>query len=225
MNYDSFLRISIHECRKSEGVPKNTFFRLRDEKQEGVLRAAIHEFTEHGFERTKIGDIAKRAGVATGSIYQYFEDKKALFVYCAEWSLGVFMKKLDTRSDVKNMDIYEYFQDSVSNAEVIAEERDLAIFLQTLSREPGLMDASMKAMYDVSKNYIKALIQNSKDKGLVRTDIDSEILTEYFIAVTERFRMRWVEQNVDFLDMDVQKQGIQKEIGQMLELLKKGMGG
>ena len=205
-------------------MPKETFLRLRDEKQESILRAAIHAFVEHGFERAKIGDIAKEAGVATGSIYQYFEDKRELFIYCAEWSIGLFMKKLDQRADVKNMDIFAYFQDSVSKAEVMGEERELVLFLQALSREPGLMDASMKAMYEVGNDYIKTLIQNSKDKGVVRTDLDDELLTEYFIAVTERFRMRWVERKVDFLNMDAQKQEIQREICQMLELLKNGMG-
>jgi len=205
-------------------MPKETFLRLRDEKQETILRAAIHEFIEHGFERAKIGDIAKRADVATGSIYQYFEDKRELFIYCAEWSLAVFMKKLDRRADVKNMDIFEYFQDSVSKLEVVGEERDLVMFLQSLSREPGLVDASMKAMYSIGNEYIKALIQNSKNKGLVRTDIDDEILTEYFIAVTDRFRTRWVERDVNFLDIDGQKQEIAQEIAQMLKLLKTGMG-
>jgi len=205
-------------------MPKETFLRLRDEKQEGILRVAIHAFVEHGFERAKIGDIAKEAGVATGSIYQYFEDKRELFIYCAQWSLEVFMKKLDSRADVKNMDIYEYFHENISKAEVIGEERELVMFLQTLSREPGLMDDSMKAMYEVGNEYIKTLIQNSKEKGVVRADMDDEVLMEYFIAVTERFRMRWVERKVDFLDLDTQRQDIQKEIDQMLELLKNGMG-
>jgi len=217
MNYNSF-------SERGEKMPKETFFRLRDEKQESIVRAAVHEFVEHGFERAKIGDIAKQANVATGSIYQYFEDKQELFIYCAKWSLEMFMKKLDQRADVKNMDIFEYFQESRFKAEVMSEEWELAKFLQKASREPDLIDDSMKAMYDSSNDYIKALIQNSKDKGLVRTDIDNGILTEYFIAVTERFQMRWVEQNVDFLNMDAQKLDIQKEVEQMLELLKKGMG-
>ncbi|AGL02786.1 TetR/AcrR family transcriptional regulator [Desulfoscipio gibsoniae] len=76
-------------------MPKETFLRLRDEKQERILRAAIHEFVENGFDRAKIGDITQNAKVATGSIYQYFEDKKELFVYCAQWGLEVLIKKLN----------------------------------------------------------------------------------------------------------------------------------
>jgi len=206
-------------------MPKKTFFRLRDEKQECILRAAIHEFVEHGFERAKIGDITKKAGVATGSMYQYFDDKKELFIYCAEWSLEVFMKKLQERTDMNCMDVYTYFQDSISKMEVIDEERELAIFMQTILREPELKDASMNAMYKTGDRYIRTLIKNSKDKGVVRTDINDELLMEYFIAVTDRFRARWMERYVDFTKQtSKQQQALQKELQQMLVLLRNGMG-
>jgi len=207
-------------------MPTKTFFRLRDEKQETLIRAAIHEFVEHGFERAKIGDIAKNAGVATGSIYQYFEDKRELYIYCAQWSIDIFMKKLDKRVDLEATDIYEYFNDRVSKMEVIDEERELVLFMQAVTKEPGLMDDSMKAMYDAGDIYIKTLIKSSRDKGVVRSDIDDELLKEYFIAVTDRFRMRWAERYADFTKQMTaeQNQIIHRELRQMLELLKKGMG-
>ena len=121
-------------------MPTKTFFRLRNEKQELIMRAAIHEFVGNGFARAKIGDIAKNAGVAKGSIYQYFEDKKELFIYCAEWGLGVFMKKLDERMNIGGMDVFEYFQDNIAKSETIDEERELIVFIQTIAREPGLID-------------------------------------------------------------------------------------
>lgn len=206
-------------------MPKETFFRLRDERQEGILRSAIHEFVEHGFERAKIGDIAKNSGVATGSIYQYFADKNELYIYCAKWSLELFMKKLGSRTNLKDMDIFEYFQDGISKVEIISEERELVIFMQSLSKRPDLMDASMAAMYEASNKHIKMLIQNSKDKGLVRTDIDDDLLMEYFIAITECFRMRLVKRDVDFSEVNVDNPELQNEMNQMIELLKKGMEG
>ncbi len=44
-------------------------------KYEALLRAALLEFSEHGYTRTTSKTIAAGAGVATGSFYQYFEDK------------------------------------------------------------------------------------------------------------------------------------------------------
>lgn len=207
-------------------MPTKTFFRLRDEKQECVMRAAIHEFVEKGFTRARIADIARNAGVAKGSIYQYFEDKKGLFVYAAEWGLAVFMKKLDERMSIGSMDVFEYFEDNIAKTETIDEERELIVFIQAIAREPGLIDPSMKAMYNVGDIYGKKLIQNSKSKGVIRPDIDDDLLMEYFLAVTERFKMRWMDRYIDFtVEMtEEQSRAMKKELAQMLELLRKGMG-
>ena len=206
-------------------MPKETFFRLRDEKQEGILRSAIKEFVEHGFEQAKISNIAKGGGVATGSIYQYFADKSELYVYCAKWSIEVFIKKMGSRANPPNMDIYEYFQDVISKMDVVGEERELTLFMQSLSKRPDLMDTALKAMYEASDEQMKVLIQNSKDKGLVRTDIDNDLLLDYFVAVTECFRTRFAKRDLNFLELSADSPELQKEVKQMTELLLKGMGG
>lgn len=207
-------------------MPKETFLRLKDEKQETVLRAAIHEFVKHGFDRAKVSNIARKAGIAKGSIYQYFEDKKELFVYCAQWSLTMFMEKLDKRANITEMDVFEYFKDSIKKSETIDEEREIIIFMQYIAREPGLIAPSLKAMYDATELYGKKLIQNSKKKGIVRTDIDDDILLDYYLAVTEKFKMRWMDRYLDFtIEITEEKNNAMKaEMTLMLELLKKGMG-
>ncbi|WP_333647906.1 TetR/AcrR family transcriptional regulator [Lacrimispora sp.] len=207
-------------------MPKKTFLRLRDEKQESIIRAAIHEFIENGFARAKIADIAQNAGVAKGSMYQYFEDKEELYVYCAEWGLETFMKKLDERVNIADMDVFEYFEDNVSKTEIINEEHEIILFLQNVTREPGLIVPSMKAMNNAANLYGKKLIQNSKKKGVVRTDIDDELLMDYFLAVAERFKMRWMDRYIDFTTeiTEEQTRAMKSEMAQMLQLLKRGMG-
>lgn len=44
-----------------------------------VLSAAEAEFGQHGFHAASIADIARRAGVAHGTVYRYFPSKEALF--------------------------------------------------------------------------------------------------------------------------------------------------
>lgn len=207
-------------------MPTQTFFRLRDEKQESIMRAAIREFVENGFAGAKISDIAAQAGVAKGSIYQYFRDKEELFIYCAEWGLVHFMEKLDRRIAVTDMDVFEYFADSVGKSETIAEERELLLFLQLIDREPRLVNASMEAMYAVGNEYSKRMIRNSQEKGVVRSDIDADLLFEFFLAVTERFKRRWMERYVDFSaeTSEEQKAAMKEEMAQMLALLRNGMG-
>ncbi|HEU5100965.1 MAG TPA: TetR/AcrR family transcriptional regulator [Roseiflexaceae bacterium] len=45
-----------------------------------ILDAAAQVFAERGFHRTTIRDVAKAAGVADGTIYNYFENKTALLL-------------------------------------------------------------------------------------------------------------------------------------------------
>lgn len=46
------------------------------DKRELILQAAIHVFARDGVERGKIADIAKKAGVGKGTVYEYFRSKE-----------------------------------------------------------------------------------------------------------------------------------------------------
>ena len=48
-------------------------------RREAILSAALDEFSLRGFEAARLDDVAKRAGVAKGTIYLYFRDKESLF--------------------------------------------------------------------------------------------------------------------------------------------------
>ena len=50
-----------------------------EERRSAILAAALEEFTARGYEGARLDDVAKRAGIAKGTIYLYFADKEALF--------------------------------------------------------------------------------------------------------------------------------------------------
>ena len=51
----------------------------RGERREAIVAAALDEFSARGFAATRLDDVARRAGVAKGTIYLYFRDKESLF--------------------------------------------------------------------------------------------------------------------------------------------------
>jgi len=53
--------------------------RGKAERREAILAAALEEFSASGFAATRLDDVARRAGVAKGTIYLYFRDKESLF--------------------------------------------------------------------------------------------------------------------------------------------------
>src|SRR4051794_4094634 len=64
--------------RKSAPVPDPRAER-QAARREAILSAALDEFSARGFAATRLDDIARRAGVAKGTIYLYFRDKESLF--------------------------------------------------------------------------------------------------------------------------------------------------
>ncbi len=62
-------------------MPKDTFFRLPEEKKQRIIDAASLEFRRVPYGETSINRIIKAADIPRGSFYQYFEDKQDLFLY------------------------------------------------------------------------------------------------------------------------------------------------
>ena len=49
------------------------------ERRQAIIEAALDEFISRGFTATRLDDVAKRAGVAKGTIYLHFKDKESMF--------------------------------------------------------------------------------------------------------------------------------------------------
>src|SRR5260370_239185 len=49
------------------------------ERRQAIIEAALDEFIARGFTATRLDDIARRAGVAKGTIYLHFKDKESMF--------------------------------------------------------------------------------------------------------------------------------------------------
>ena len=62
-------------------MPTPTWNRLPAARRDAIVAAAEAEFAENGFSRGSLNVIAREAGVAKGSLFQYFTDKLDLFAY------------------------------------------------------------------------------------------------------------------------------------------------
>jgi AcrR family transcriptional regulator len=65
-------------------MPTSTWFRLNVAKRERVLEVAMREFGEHGYSTGSLNTIAREAGIAKGSLFQYFSDKLEFFAFVCD---------------------------------------------------------------------------------------------------------------------------------------------
>src|SRR5690625_5398364 len=65
------------------------FINLKSDKQKEIINAAIMEFVQSGFEKASTNEIVKRSNISKGSLFNYFNSKKDLYVYLIEYSVQI----------------------------------------------------------------------------------------------------------------------------------------
>lgn len=70
-----------NQKRRSARRPSGKREQNKERTKERILEAALHLFREKGIERTTTKEISKRAGIAEGTLFNYFKTKEDLALY------------------------------------------------------------------------------------------------------------------------------------------------
>lgn len=78
-------------------MPKDKFNKLPQEKRDRIRQAALDEFVayQQDYSQASVKRIAQRAGIAIGSIYDYFTDKDDIFT----WLLDIYRPEIPFRPE------------------------------------------------------------------------------------------------------------------------------
>jgi len=71
----------------------------RPERLEQILAAACRAILERGFPATRIADIARAAGVSTGTVHYYFATKDEVLVAALKWASGRLFDRVERPGD------------------------------------------------------------------------------------------------------------------------------
>lgn len=131
-----------------------------------ILDAAMKVFAEKGFDHATIRDIAKTAGIADGTIYNYFDNKKELLI-------GIITQLRDsTMAHVEDMtNLHEWLRSSMNlRYESLPSETDKfirAVFPEILVNKE-LADSYVEQVLEPTYAHIEQHFQQWVDKGLVK---------------------------------------------------------
>ena len=88
-------------------MPLQTFLNLPEERRKMILYVAFEEFALHEYKVASIGHIVKKLGIAKGSFYRYFENKKALYFYLLDYAGKLRFDMVDHLFANDEMDFFE----------------------------------------------------------------------------------------------------------------------
>jgi AcrR family transcriptional regulator len=141
-------------------------------RREAVLAAALDEFSARGFAATRIDDVARRAGVAKGTIYLYFRDKEALFQELVRTMLVPLIHALEaTPPDVPIRALLQAFIDLFVREVYGTKRRDvLRLVITEGPRFPKLAEFYYRTVVERAMTALRALLERAAKRGELKHD-------------------------------------------------------
>jgi TetR/AcrR family transcriptional regulator len=163
-------------------MPKKTFSKISEEKRDRVLEEAARLFAERGFSQSDMAELAARANVAKGSLYDYFESKEDLYTSVCRYALR--RSREAVYGGIKtNWDIYRQVNHIFRQGAAFsfAHPEYIQMYLQITS--PGMEVFANELSREVegyTADHLKSLIRKGIKSGIVRVDINVN-LTAFLI--------------------------------------------
>lgn len=161
-------------------MPKQTFFNLPEEKRNKIINISLLEFAQHSYRTASLSRIVEKAGIAKGSMYQYFKDKKELYLYLIDFTTNKKLSYLDRHLDSSIEDFYELYKQII----FLAIKYDLGNIGKSLFTYNALNNRSDKEMREIAmemkekkRNFLKKYIITARERGQIRKDIDVDLIT------------------------------------------------
>lgn len=181
--------------------PLKTFYNLPKDKQERIIQVAVEEFSDHGFQGTSINTIVGRLGIAKGSIFQYFGDKKGLFVFVFDMSLRKvkdYLRKV--RDSSENADLFSRLETTLKAGVEFINMHPLIyrLYLRVLfERQLPYRNDLLLALRKYSHNYLRTLLETAQKRGEIRDEIDPNMAGFILDAVMDRFLQAQAIEHLD----------------------------
>jgi AcrR family transcriptional regulator len=183
-------------------MPKPTWDNLDERRRERVLQAAMAEFGRHGYSGGSLNVIAREAGVAKGSLFQYFDDKLDFFAHVAEQtSLTVYAAMAPYlgppppgRTFVDHLgDLVDIWMDYMATHPL---ERGVTA-ATTMELDPDIRRAVREPVHRLYAQGLRPLLSNAVDSGAAPPDLDIDALVSMLVLLLPHLALAPFEPGLD----------------------------
>jgi TetR/AcrR family fatty acid metabolism transcriptional regulator len=167
---------------------------MRDpDKPQQIIDAAVRVFARNGFYNSRVSDIAREAGIASGTIYLYFKTKDEILVTLFREKMAAFVSALraeiarerDPEAKIRRL-VRMHF-------EVLEASPDMAEVVQVELRQGqkffrGASAHEISAYFDL----IGSILHEGVAGGVFRRDLPVKIATKMLFGAMDQMTTSWV---------------------------------
>jgi len=173
--------------------------RRSDDKRERILEAAVKVFARKGYFGARVAEIAKKAGVADGTIYLYFHNKEDILVSLFDEVMAEHIAR--AREESKTLPDAETKLRAIAghHLRLFSGNQDLAVVFQVELRQSTKFMARFTATW--LQDYFALLgdvIAEGQRQGALRSDLPKKLATKAFFGVLDQMVTSWILGGKDY---------------------------
>lgn len=214
---------------EQEGRVTRTFRRLDPQRQQAVILAILDEAAESGPTDLNIKQVAQRAGVAVGSLYQYFGDRNQMLDFAVELCVRYVSESFEQYLPMlAEMPLREALQAYLLGG--IEWSQAQTGFLQLFARAAYQGDAALAErlvipIATVLRQMMSEIITQAVARGEVRQDVDVEAASRLVNALMIAFGDSQLLPYLDnYFQINAASMPPERTLNALLDLILKGIG-
>lgn len=157
----------------------------KEKARRSIIESAAQVFTEKGYHKTKMDDIAEKLGVSKGAIYQYFKSKEQIFVEVIDFFMQ--FKKDEVMSIILSDNPMR-----IASAEFLEMKIDRALQTQSFGLDLFLEAARNESLRErMAEKYQKIYdefighTEELKEKGVIKKDAEVGVVWRGIVALRD----------------------------------------
>jgi len=202
----------------------NKFEHLKDAKQKAIIDASVSEFADNGFKNASVNKIVEQAGIAKGSLFNYFKSKSLLFEYIYSIALTEVKAYLSKVRNESESDEFFIRLTKIIHAGInFIEKHPLLakIYFRLLNSDDSPRGKKIiKELHNEAVNYLEGFVKIGIERGELN-DTDTETTAFLLESIINRILQTY------YLDLFNSNSKINKNerewIDQIVNTLKQGL--
>lgn len=185
---DMVLRAVKNSTPQPQAVNK------KDQKKKRIINAAISLFAENGFNDTSMLQIARRAGVAEGTVYEYYRNKQNLLTRIPDEKLGELYDHIcgnTLENEIREIisKLFRFYNDEKNYTTI------LVLMLRT-NREFYRSDGIQ--IIEKIFRVIREIIARGQEEKVFRPDLDLDLCQDLLFGTIDHIIIPWIMFNRDY---------------------------
>jgi AcrR family transcriptional regulator len=169
-------------------MPTVTWGRVDPARRAAIVEAAEAEFGAHGFSQGSLNVIARRAGVAKGSLFQYFADKRDMYAFIADVGSQRVRSYMEVR--IRELDpsrpFFEFLTELLDDWVAYFADHPRERALHAAATLEVDTDARISVRSVIHRHYLEVLrplVRDARARGDLRADSDTDALLSLLLLI------------------------------------------